>query len=466
MITLVLGALLLQDQDLAELERAIDEARYEDALRILDGLQGDPPDPGLEFLRGTFLNRLGRHGEALAVLEKLDDPANPNLHLERGVSFYWTGAHDRAIESLRKALDMGVTRTGEARTILGASLAATGRLQEAQDEFEKAGKELDPQSPLFDSAREWRDYLTQALTGAPSRPYGARVKFGYGHSSNALRIGSDAPLPGNVSGRSSYYFHAQGTFWVDVLDEGDTRLRLSASPEVRDYFDVAPFSYVTLPLSALLTHDIDDTFTFGAGFNWDTKWMMNPGRKFHRTYEPLVYAEARWSAETSTRVTVSRPMTKYFIGGLSGATDPDSDAWRVRVQQILYLDAERQFAIVPAIGYTWNDADGSDWDYGALDASIAAVARPLEELTIAGGLYYATYDYTHDHSFSAAPRERRDNTLVPFITATVQVNAWFGVTASFSHTDNASNIGVFDYTNTEWSVMPYIDLGELIAGDD
>lgn len=457
-------------QDAQDFQKAVSEGRFAEALSALDRLYpGDAGSQGdIALLKAAFLNRLGRHAEAQAVAEKamktdVTAAVAPNLQLELGIACYKQGNSETAIEHLSKAIDLGTPRSGEARTFLAAALAEKGDLQEAQDQFEKASSELSPDSPMYSSAREWRDHLHGLLTAPEEDRWGWRLNAGMGHASNALRINGDSPLPGNVSNRSTYFFQGQANFWVDAYRDDETRLRLSFDPQVRRYLDAGAFSYFELPFRALLTHEVDSDLTVGVGLAWQTTWLMDPGRKFQQTVEPTALLEYRWSDMTSTSLTVSRPMTNYYLSGLTGPLNPDSDAWRVRAEQVIYLTDEKDLAIIPSVGCTWNEASGSDWDYQAFDASIAGIWRPVDDLTISGGLYYAKYDYDHPSSLSAPPKERRDSVVVPFASINYRVNDYFGVAASFSHTDNASNIAVFDYANTEWSIMPYVDLGKVIS---
>ena len=468
-------------QDAAEqTQKAIEEGRFEEAVALLqahwDEIPGTPAQKHL--LEAGLLNRLGRNAEALDSAEKslqgAEEPGadisdeelktlKADAHLERGVAHYWLKNYEQAVKDLNAAIDGETSRPGEARAVLGATLAALQKYEEAQKQFEQATQELEPESLLYESARQWRDHLGQILATPETAPYGVRFHAGAGHSTNALKFNTDAQLPGGVSDQSTFFYNGEVYAWWDAYNDEGTRLRLSANPKIRWYESARSFSKINNNLTATLTHQVDEDLTLGGSFRWAQSWLMNPGRKLSRTFEPSLFGEYQWSEMTSTRFSISNPWTKYYLSGLSGPSNPDGTAVRTRVEQIVYLDDERRYAVIPAVGYTWNFAQGSDWDYGALDASVAVVGRPINELTLTAGVYTSWYDYRNDNSLASTPKPRQDGVIVPFFSATYEVNDWFGVTGNFSHTKNNSNLSGFRYSDTEWSVMPYIDIGNLLS---
>ena len=83
------------------------------------------------------------------------------------------------------------------------------------ESFEKAAQELKEDSQLYEGTQKWRDHLAQMVRTekAEQKPYGARVKLGMGHTSNALGFSTDTQLPGGVSDESTFFYEAQGFAW-------------------------------------------------------------------------------------------------------------------------------------------------------------------------------------------------------------------------------------------------------------
>lgn len=455
-----------------DVKSALAEGRYDEALATL---QRDwETTPGAEsqkkLLEAGLLNRLGRHPEALAGADAalaasadLPPQVAADAHLERGAALAGLKEFPRAAEALQASLDGGTSRPGEARALLGLSLASLERLPEAREQFARAEEELQEDSLLYESARQWRRHLDGLAAREGDEPLGARVRFGAGHSSNPLRFNTDAQLPGGVAGRGSFFYETDLNAWWDPFDDGETKLRLSATPNVRWYDRAQGFSKLGTRLSAQATHKATEELSFGGGFAWDVAWLLEPRRKLSRAYEPSLFAEYRWNRDHATKLSLSHALTTYYLSGLSGPLDPDGAATQLRLEHVVALDPEQRYVLVGALGHAWNRAGGSDWDFDARDASVALAARPLDPLTLTAGVFAAWYEFTSPNSLSPTGRERRDEILVPFVSATWKITDWCGVTASFSHSSVESNVAVFEYDESQWSLLPYVDVMGLVG---
>jgi len=115
---------------------AIDPEWTEFLLRR--GLDVDPANPDLVLALGQLLRRAGHHEEALALFRKHYEmvPADPQALGQVGVSLLDLGRFGEAESLFRRVLDE--VNDADTHYNLGTLLAATGRMADAADEFERA----------------------------------------------------------------------------------------------------------------------------------------------------------------------------------------------------------------------------------------------------------------------------------------------------------------------------------------
>ena len=95
-------------------------------------------DAYVRFELGWLLSRMGRHAEAVKVLEEAVqlDPRSPLIRGDLGWWLYGAREWSRAIEEARFALDID-PGFSEAHWLLAAVYSQLGRFDEALDEFER-----------------------------------------------------------------------------------------------------------------------------------------------------------------------------------------------------------------------------------------------------------------------------------------------------------------------------------------
>lgn len=448
---------------------AKDAGRLAEAISILDAEwdEVEGTEAQRHLMKATFLNGLMRFDEAYASATRAIEAVEAeeghvsaalvtgDAHMERGYALYKQEQYDEAIAELDRAIEAGPTEDGadQAMVLRGAAKARAGRYEEAKQDFEEGLSRMQEDDQLYGSAQEWREHLARRGQAAGTEErYGVKFGFNAGHSSNALRYNvSDAQLPGGVSSKSSFFYDGNLYAWADpyLSEDGNTRLRLSTNPRIRWYDSAQSFSYVKNRARAELRHVFSSEFLGGVAMSYDLTWLLSPGRKFARTYEPSVFGRYRWNDEHTTTMTVSYSITDYYLSNLGGPRNPDANTTRVQLQHEWWLNDEKTLALVGTFGHTWNSAKGSDWDFTSVDAGAALFARPTEELTITGGVYAAFYDYKHPHSMASTPKPREDTILVAFVSADYALTDFLSVTAGFTHTIANSNIDVFEYEDTQ-----------------
>lgn len=468
---LVLLSLLLlatpagADDDWDRAMALMKEGQYAQALPFLERVRERHGEVTLvNVMYATCLNRLGNYEAAWKVVDSTlsTDPDHPLLNLEAGVAAHHLGRHEAAVMRLSRALELGIAQEGEARALLGASLAAQGDATRAREELTRAEALLDRDSPAYRTARDWRRQLERMVLTPEDRRWSATISLGLGHASNAVQLGEDALLPGGVSNRSSIYGTLRGFLWADLLRTDRSRLRVLYTPDVRWYDRARSVGYMSHPLEVEWTHDPSEKWRLEGRLRWQNDWLLSPARKYRYVVEPSAVVAHHWSSRTSTRLSFAVSLQRFQLGGFSNITDPSGLRYRVGLEQPIFADEAGKVAIYPSIGYTWSDTRGRDWDSRAVDAGLAALIRPNDRLSITLGIYTAWYSYANRHSLTGFTRARRDTIVVPYAQLTYRVTPWFGFTASVSRTGSASNISAFRYSNVDVSFLPFLDVYEIV----
>ena len=119
----------------------------EDALPVLEALDGMLDDAELAYSHGLCLSELGRPAEAVAPLQRAVelDPTHANAFIALGVAFARTGRADEAINALRDAVKVE-PENAFAKRNLAAVLMRSGRAAEALPFFRQAAS-LAPADP-------------------------------------------------------------------------------------------------------------------------------------------------------------------------------------------------------------------------------------------------------------------------------------------------------------------------------
>lgn len=471
-------------QDLIEeLKLAIAEERHADARAILDKLTAEEmgyTPAQFEMTRARFRNLSGDYeaakqsaGQVLALASP-DDPAyvEANAHVELGVAHFNQQEYDRAIEELRAGIELGTTEPGMAREHLAAALGHKGELAEAQEEIEKALDELEPGSLAYQSAEEWRRSITEARRkGGAEKPWSIRPRVGFGYTTNALQYSlGDLPLPGGVSDTATFFWDAGLDAHVDLLREPDDSVRLYDSLSYRRYEEARSLSRLTNTLGIAYGHRFDRDLSAGAYFQWQLSWLLNPGRKFVRVFQPGLFTEYKWDEDNTTQARLSHGWTNYYLPGNRGARNPDATFWDLSINHELYLDSEHAWALLPSLSVLRNSAQGSDWDYTRVDPGLALRWYAAEGLSLSAGVRAGWSDFDHVHSAASTPKRREDFTITGFAGIEWQPCDYVTLGAGVAYTRNDSNIGPFRYDELSPTATVAVDAGgalwDLFGGSD
>jgi hypothetical protein len=145
-VSALLLALLLgtsaQEDPVASGRRAYDEARYEDAVRLLSEAMATAPSYDGLMTLGLAAGRLERLEEAGSAFDRAIAlaPARPEGLVERGGLRFLEKRYDEAIQDLSRALE--IHDDEYARDLLAASLHLAGRSEEALAQWNRLGRPI------------------------------------------------------------------------------------------------------------------------------------------------------------------------------------------------------------------------------------------------------------------------------------------------------------------------------------
>jgi tetratricopeptide (TPR) repeat protein len=167
---------------LAEARRWLSENPLE-GLRLLEGL---PLEPQVRLLRARALERLGRYGEALEVLEEGISADDPEAAAVRGGILFRLGRVAEALEAAERAARGSPWAQGEALNLRGLLAFSQGRFQEAADFFARAAVRF---LAAGETARQVDALNNRAVALLEAGEGGAEAVL-----AEALRAAGEAPL--------------------------------------------------------------------------------------------------------------------------------------------------------------------------------------------------------------------------------------------------------------------------------
>jgi tetratricopeptide (TPR) repeat protein len=133
---------------------------YDDALKLLDKAQADPPSPTLAAKRAEVLFRAGREAEALRHLQDLAGAQDPHSALAAAEAYQRLDKYAESVPVLEKLIarpDGGLTAPGAkaAHFLLGAAYERSGKREQAVAEFRRL---LDA-DPEYHAALNYLGYM-------------------------------------------------------------------------------------------------------------------------------------------------------------------------------------------------------------------------------------------------------------------------------------------------------------------
>ncbi|MDH5747681.1 MAG: tetratricopeptide repeat protein [Rhodospirillales bacterium] len=456
--------------------------KFEAAAKI------NPNHRGAMFMRGMALNRLGRHKEALALIGKAETLGFKTSHLffEKGWAAVRTGQWDVAIQSLEnyekakpgnaKAAEylgrayLGKEDHGKAEKMLKEAMVRDAAVkpsafyylailersrgnEDAADAYVSRLLNEAPDSKLAQLVRKKQAEIKKARTAAPPKPWQVGASVTVGYNDNVFLLPEDSLLSptGGISEKESIQttYSADGSYtWrVSPQDNLTAGYILNGAASVEDdeadynnHLFFANYSHAIKPgLGASARIGYAKTFVDGDNFRDQVSFRPSLVYKYNDiTVLEAAYAYAYSDYDTSPTV--------------AAVTDRDSNAHSLGLTAIFDLSKEVPHDLQVRLGtsYTWNDADGDDFDYRALSFFAAATMSFPYQLTldIFGGLTKTDYTERNSYAFNGINLfafRRDDYTYVGRARLKRPITPQLAAFAQIQNTFNQSNVKLYHY---------------------
>jgi tetratricopeptide (TPR) repeat protein len=440
--------------------------RYEEAEALFHELTVSRPSYPQAWL-GLALShsQRGKYHEALASLEEAKklDPNNPLIYFYQGVVTHELKAFNQSPALFSRAMALSPDLTPTARYYTGMSYYERGLLDQAQKEFEAAIAAGEPESELARTARAILQQRTAAPKGAKQWDLNLSVSGQY--DSNVVLLPIGIQPPGGSTGISQKddvrttiyargeYRPVQTSEWTAGIAYGFYQ-SLHRQLTAFDIQDHAPSVFVQRQLGIvtarlqyafdyvrvgqdpfLLAHAVQPIVTIAEGDRYFTQFQFR--------YQSKDFQDDRFAGNSFRD-------GKNWLGGVTQYAYFASDTAHIRIGYT--YDTDRTGGGHPAAA-TPGVQTHADWAYKAhrLSAGLGLPEFWTLRTNVAFDYYHMLYDNPNSFSSNGTMR-RRDNVM--FFTATIgrSLTDWLSIAAEYNYTRDQSNLPVFDYNRSIFSL--------------
>ncbi len=440
--------------------------KYEQAEKMFHRLAAAYPTNGKVFLSLGIaqynLNQFVPALDSLSQAEQLirDDPL---VFYFQGLASYKLHHFDQSIDFFSRAMTLSPDLTASARYYTGVAYYRLGELEKAQKEFESAilAGELDEEL-----ARSAKEYLGQGGVDIPVRNrWDVNVSLSGQYDSNVVLLPLGIQPPGGQSGISDKddfrsVFQVRGEFRPIQTD--DWTMGLNYGFYQSFHRTLSAFDLQNHSPAIYLQHQWGPAeLRFHYGFDY-----VEVGRSPFLAAHALLPTVTFSLSETAFTQFLFRYQNKDFRDGrfLRNSTR-DGKNWLAGISQYLFFANGKGNL---RLGYSYDtDITGggslamatpgiqtaADWSYQAHRLS-SALAVPLPfQLNFNVALDYYRQNYDNPSSFSPTGTTKRQDDVF-FITETLsrKFGEHFSLAVEYNFTRNRSNIAVFDYERSIFSL--------------
>jgi len=440
--------------------------RYAEAEALFREVTTKWPDRSQAWLGlGIAQAQLGRYNEALASLDAAQqlDPQNSLIYFYQGVVSHELKAFNQSPALFSRAMALSPDLTPSARYYTGMSYYERGMLDQAQREFEAAIAQGEPESEL---ARTARIILEQRMA-APKGPkqWDLNLSLSGQYDSNVVLLPIGVQPPGGSTGISrkddfritmyarGEYRPIQTTDWTAGISYGFYQ-SLHQKLTTFDIQDHAPSIFVQRQIG-IATARLQYAFDY-------VRVGQDPFLLAHAVQPIITFAEGdRYFTQLQFRYQNKDFQDDRFAGN----SFRDGKNWLAGITQFAYFS---QGAGHLRVGYTFDtDRTGggnptvatpgvqtnADWDYRGhrLSAGLGLPDIVTLKTNLAFDYYFMNYD--NPSSFSSTGTTRRQDKVM-FFTATISrpLTKAVSIAAEYNYTRDQSNLAVFDYNRSIFSL--------------
>jgi Flp pilus assembly protein TadD len=457
--------------------------RYPDAERVFRALVEAEPSSGkgklglamAQYYQAKYMEALKNLEEAQGLL-----PNDPLVPYFQGLAHNRLGSYDQATVSLNRAMQLSPELSQEGHYQLGIAEYGRGRFEEAKGQFE-AALAAEPASELAQAARVYLTELndpgfaadrrrldpTQQRTALPQitekKSWDVLANISGQYDSNVVLLPLGVQPPGGTTGISrkddfrtvftlrGEYRPLQTDTWTvgtaygfyqsfhrtlhtfDVQDHTPSvylQHRYGRFQSRVDYL----FDYVTVGREPfLLSHAIRPVFSVREGQSWFTQLQLG--------YQNKDFKDDRF-ALNSTRD------GKNWLFGIQQFYHFAENAGVVRVGYV--FDTDRTGGGSPSIATAPSNAD---WAYTGHRISTGVRIPTVWTVTPDLTFDYYRQNYDNPNSFSPGGRTvRKDDILIFTAALSRPISKNVSVGVQYSYTRDNSNVAVFDYVRSVYSL--------------
>jgi tetratricopeptide (TPR) repeat protein len=465
----------LVQQGLADMQAR----RYEAALQKFEAAaQADPQDARtVFFFQGAALNRLGRHGEALARLERAAQMGSPHpeLSFETGWALVRVGRWQEAIAALERYEQRSPGR-GQTSEFLGRAHLALGDLPRAEALFQEALRRDPRLAPTVrlglasiaqrrgdrDAVRAQAERLQQEAPDSPitrrlqeaaalgtaapaaAKPWQVTVSLSGGYNSNVIGLGDTIPLPADISQEDAFFGRATlGASYDFRLGERDS-LTVGYGAQLDLYVDLSEANFLDQ------VWYLDYRHAFGAdlaaALRVSDQFSLLDGDPFRNQVaaRPAVgYRVTPWSL-VELHYTLS--VNDYYVE-TPAVQNRDGLGHQAGLVWFAAIPGTRLLLRAGAF-YTRYEAEGADFDLDSVGVFVG-LNYPLVWRIVGDVSYVHTFDRYDNPNSLAGPAgfgfKREDDGDAVSVQLTRPVLDWLSVYVRYDYTHNDSNVPFYKY---------------------
>ena len=440
--------------------------RYPEAENLFQDLTARHPTRPQSWLGlAISQSQLGKYHEAVKSLEQAQklDPQNPLIYFYQGVVSHELKSFNQSSALFSRAMALSPDLTPTVRYYTGMTYYERGLIDQAQKELEAAIASGEPESDLARTARA----ILQQRMAAPKgpKPWDLSLSVSGQYDSNVVLLPIGIQPPGGSTGisqkhdfRTTYYARGeyrpiQTSEWTAGIAYGFYQ-SLQQQLTAFNIQDHAPSVFVQRQIGAVT-----------ARLQYAFDYVLVGGDPFLLAHalQPIITVAEGDSYFTQLQL---RYQNKDFQDDrFAGNSFRDGKNWLAGVTQYAYFASGRGYV---RLGYTFDtDRTGggspgaaipgvqsnADWAYTAHRVSVGLAVPELWTLKPSFAFDYYHLNYENPNSFSpGGTTKRRDNVL--FFTATIgrSLTDWLTISAEYNYTRDQSNLAVFDYNRSIFSL--------------
>ncbi len=446
----------------------------------------NPDIPAGWFLQGFALNRLGRHEDALAALKiarkaglrgasfdyeigwaaifvgewnlaaqhlESYDRANPGdakVSSSIGLALFGRGELDKAEARLQEAIARDPSRKPSALYLLSRIESARGDMPAARQHLKQIMIET-PDSAMGRSL--WGGLARQAQQAQTSRatsrkPWRVSASAAGGHNNNVIALGDGLTLPSDISSKdSSFVQFALGASYDHIL-QADSSLSFGYSLNSNIYTDINGFDVVDQYFYARYSKRVRDGLIASLTVSDQYTLVDTDGFRNSVGVRPaLLY---RFNDYSIVELAYRYASSNYYANVTLAALDRDADTHTVSLVGYFRVP-NTEITFQTGYFHVANDTDGANYDSDS-DSFQFVASSPLLWQT-EGYVSYTKVlnDYDNPDIFSPIGDIRDDDVDAVTVRFSRPLYKGLSAYARFDHTNNDSNIVLFNYDQTIWS---------------